>query len=90
MATSKETIYTHTCDLCGSVRDEAELAHLWNGEQMSRNVRRADICPDCRSRPVSEVLGFLATRAPGEVEIMARIEQLTERSEPKTVRVKVG
>jgi hypothetical protein len=77
MATTSTTTYTHTCDLCGAERDKAELAHLYGkaGGAMGRIDQgpQADICADCRSRPVGDVLDFLATGAPPVELISARV-----------------
>lgn len=66
MATTSETIYTHTCDLCGAAHEKPELTKLYGPEHGDRFPPAAvkpviDICPDCHSRPVSDVLKFLAT-----------------------------
>jgi hypothetical protein len=63
MATRTETIYTHTCDLCGTERDKDELRHL-SGDERAQDIynpgrARIDICGQCLSRPVSDVLEFL-------------------------------
>lgn len=66
MATTTETIYHHTCDLCGAEKDEPELASVFSGLQMNgvagvhinSRSKQADICTACRSRPVSDLLAF--------------------------------
>lgn len=66
MATKTITTYEHSCDLCGAEHDEDELAHLY-GEPDTRPTQgpyrshpRADICADCQSRPLSELLEYFA------------------------------
>jgi len=74
MATTRKTVYTHTCDLCGEVQDEEDLRHLYGevpsrqrGVAFNRQSARpkADICDECQARPVSEVFAFLDGKAEG-------------------------
>jgi hypothetical protein len=76
MATTSETIYTHTSDLCGQVRDEEDLRKLCTKPQprggsgfLAPVYKTIDICPGCESRPVSEVLAFLGSSASRAVKV---------------------
>ena len=69
MATKTETIYHHTCDLCGAEKDEKDLRQLWGREARQPGISRrpkADICTDCQGRPVSDVIEFLANQGSQE------------------------
>jgi hypothetical protein len=80
MATHTETTFTYTCDLCGEQQDKDDLRQL-HGEPVPRGVGaadktpQADICPDCASRPVSDVLAFLDQAA-------------EEAKQPRLIRVR--
>jgi len=66
MATTHRITFTHTCDLCGAERAEAEMQHLHGVQSAPQHLGqgpRVDICADCTARPVSEVLAFLASTA---------------------------
>jgi hypothetical protein len=61
MATTSKTIYTHTCDLCGEVRDEDKLAHLYGpADRAPFQGHRVDICADCQGKPISDALAAMA------------------------------
>jgi hypothetical protein len=49
MATKSETTYTHTCDLCGQVKDDYQLRHLYDkpSTMPSTMPKKVDICQDC-------------------------------------------
>lgn len=87
MAKSSETIYTHTCDLCGEVKDQTELRQVWNGNPdlahhpaLADRIRAADICGSCQAKPVSEVFAFFTrtkTRAESAHEMAERARKNT-------------
>lgn len=65
MATRTETIYTYICDLCASEHDDqSEITHVYldkpQGEARGMRDRRyqVDVCADCLSRPIADVLAF--------------------------------
>ncbi len=58
MATRTETVYHHTCDLCGKERLGEDLAHLWGPDPKAGKRPQVDICPGCQDRPVAEVLAW--------------------------------
>jgi uncharacterized protein YijF (DUF1287 family) len=60
MATRTETVYHHSCDLCGNERDQDELSHLWGPTPRHGQRPEIDICADCQHRPVSELLTWFA------------------------------
>jgi hypothetical protein len=64
MATTHETIYTHTCDLCGTEKPEAELAHMFSAApSFTQRVspKQVDVCADCAAtRPIADAVAFLA------------------------------
>ena len=73
MATTSETIYTHTCDLCGTKRERRGLRRLGltDVEEGGLILRKpeissgvtCDVCSACTERPLSEVLDYLAVKA---------------------------
>jgi hypothetical protein len=58
VATRAETIYHHTCDLCGRERAEDQLAYLWGPHPTAGKRPQIDICQECRRRPVAAVLAW--------------------------------
>jgi hypothetical protein len=62
MATTSQTTYTHTCDLCGQERDETELRQLYDSQSFGNRVaKKADVCQVCTAKPVGDVLDFLSS-----------------------------
>jgi len=68
MATTSETTYTHTCDLCGEVHDKQDLRHL-DAAQASTYIMgkgtppwRADICEKCLDKPIRDVMTLFEKR----------------------------
>jgi hypothetical protein len=59
VATRAETIYHHTCDLCGREWNEDELAHLWGPHVKAGQRPQIDICPECQRKPVAAALAWL-------------------------------
>ena len=76
MATTSETVYTYTCDLCGTERDDKDLTSLYDATAISRKPGRVDICVDCHARPVADALAFLAA---GKDRLEPRRVQLKEQ-----------
>ena len=64
MATRTITTHEHDCDLCGHPREARELAHLYGAPERSPySGPRLDICEECQTRPIADVLVLLAARA---------------------------
>jgi hypothetical protein len=66
MATTSETTYTHTCDLCGKQKDQDELTQLYGKPDQSRGPvtihPKIDICADCGTRPVADVIAWFKAK----------------------------
>ena len=77
MATKTETVYHHTCDLCGNERDQDELSHLWGPTPRHGQRPQIDICTDCQHKPVAEVIAWFARHeAPGSSSGRRRVSRL--------------
>lgn len=66
MAKKTITTYEHSCDLCGKIQDEVELASLWGpapDPHPHHMYDQVDICVECRNRPVDDVLEFFRKKA---------------------------
>lgn len=66
MSTKTITTYEHSCDLCATVCDESDLAKVYGEPDRRPGVSaapRVDICTGCRTRPVSDLLDYLARPA---------------------------
>jgi hypothetical protein len=77
MATTSQTTYTHTCDLCGTgaerkelrrfgLTDIAESAYGSSSDLRLRDKRTCDVCPACQSRPIADVLAVLDPPSTGD------------------------
>jgi hypothetical protein len=61
LATQTITTKHHSCDLCGQEHQENELAHLYGpGAFPNREGTRIDICANCQTRPIAEVVALVA------------------------------
>lgn len=87
MATETVTTVTYRCDLCGTARKPDELVKVYGPPDAanSRPAASCDICPDCRDRPVSEVLDWLAKAAK-----VARAAPVAARLMPDTAPVRAA
>lgn len=66
MSVRSRTERTYVCDLCGAESGQ-EMQRLYMPGMYSggrQNYRFCDICQDCLSRPVSDVLAFFSPRLP--------------------------
>jgi hypothetical protein len=65
MAKKTITTYEHSCDLCGKIQEEAELASLWAPSPRpaaSQMYDQLDICAECRKLPIDVALEFFKLR----------------------------
>lgn len=79
MVTRTRTIVTYVCDLCGSEHDDesgitAVYADRPEGQARGMRNRRfqVDVCQDCLSRPIADVLAFCAGGHAGEVRSVSK------------------
>jgi hypothetical protein len=79
LATRTETVYTYICDLCGSEHDDlADITPIYvdKPEGQARGMRdrrfQVDVCDDCLSRPIADVLAFCTGEHAGEVKPAAK------------------
>jgi hypothetical protein len=68
MATASKTTYTHTCDVCGTEHESKDLrrfgltpvdANPYRMDLKIRNNKTCDVCRDCQSKPVADILAIL-------------------------------
>lgn len=66
MARTSRTVYTNTCDLCGAETAKEGLTRVYDSIWGRGAV---DVCRECESRPISDVLAkFRETENPYQEE----------------------
>lgn len=70
MATETKTITTHSCDLCGQVKDQDQLRRLYGepgrvvGGVLQEPGQRVDICESCADKSTHHVFAFIDGKPP--------------------------
>jgi len=87
MATVSKTTYTHTCDLCGTEHRREELRRFGlfpvvegapTPGVTGAGATRCDVCVDCRSRPIGDMLERLKTT---DEQRLARAKEMNGQPE---------
>ena len=67
MSSKSQTTWTYYCDLCGEERAKDTLVTVYDSPMpwgtYSQQQQHADVCDQCRSKPIANLLGYLADKA---------------------------